>query len=346
MNKKLIIFFTIIGLISLLQSCEKDETRVVIAANPIAPTLTTLPDLTLKRAKGLDTLIFVGTPVDPGFQASATYFLEACPKGNNFRDSILISSGVKDLQMKITVSDLNGLLLKKFPADQVSQVDFRIRAVLMVDAGTGAKPMTYWSATKSADVTVYGLPRLDLIASGLTQKIESALGDGNYTGFVKLDKTKPFTLKDPDTGTIYGANGAALAVNGAAINVPDAGNGWYKLTAGTQSLTYTLAPYMVGLIGSSTPNGWSAPDSKMDYDASTGLWYITLDLTVGAIKVRYNDTWGAINLGLGDATHPGYSLSNLWNDGGSKDIPIDVAGNYTIKVSIGNTYSMTITKNN
>ncbi len=346
MNKKLIIFITFIGLTGLLQSCEKDETRVVILANPIAPTLTTVPDLTLQRAKGLDTLVFVGTPVDPGFQASATYFLEACPKGNNFKDSVLILSSITDLQMKITVSDLNGLLLKKFPADQVSQVDFRIRSVLAVDAGAGAKPMTYSSATKSVDVTVYGLPRLDLIGSGITQKIESALGDGNFTGFVKLDKTKPFTLKDPDAGTIYGANGAALAVNGPAINVPDAGNGWYKLSASIPALSYTLAPYMVGLIGSATPNGWSAPDSKMDYNAATGLWFITLDLTVGAIKVRYNDTWGAINLGLGDATHPGYSLSNLWNDGGSKDIPIDVAGNYTIKVFIGSTYSMTITKNN
>ena len=172
------------------------------------------------------------------------------------------------------------------------------------------------------------------------------MGDGKYLGFVKLDQTMPFTLKNPDTNTIYGANGAALAVDGAGITSP--ASGWYKLSADTQDLTYTITPYMVGLIGSSTPNGWSAPDSKMDYDPQSGLWFITLDLAVGAVKIRSNDDWNAgINLGLGDASHPEYTLTNLWNNGSSKDIPIAAAGNYTIKVSIGSAlYSCTITKNN
>jgi hypothetical protein len=104
---------------------------------------------------------------------------------------------------------------------------------------------------------------------------------------------------------------------------------------------------MIGLIGDATPNAWNSPDSKMDYDAQSGLWTITLDLVVGSVKVRANDTWGSINLGLGDATHTGYSLTNLWNNGSSQNIPIATAGNYTIKVLIGtSTYSMTITKNN
>ncbi len=345
MNKNLLIFITFIGLVGLLSNCKKDEIKVIISASPIAPTIQTMPDLTLKRAKGNDSLTFVGTAVDPGFQASVTYFLEACAKGNNFVDPIPILNGIKDAQMKITISALNGIFLKKFPADQVTAVDFRIRAVLSQDAGTGYTPLVYSSAVKTADVTTYGLPRLDVIGTGITQKIESALGDGNYLGFVKLDKTKPFTLKDPDAGTIYGANGAALAVNGAPMTVTD--SGWYKLTADTKGNTYKIDPYMVGLIGDATPNGWSAPDSKFDYNPSTGIWTITLDLKAGAVKVRCNDAWGAINLGLGDATHPGYSLTNLWNDGGSQNIPIASAGNYTIQVTIGTSiYSMTITKNN
>jgi hypothetical protein len=344
MNKKILIYVTFIGLLGLLSNCKKDETQVVILASPIAPTIQTVPDLTLLRTNGTKTLTFVGTAVNPGFQASATYYLEACAKGNNFVDVISLLSGVTDTQMSITVSDLNGILLKKFPADQVSGVDFRIRSVLSVDAGTGAKPMVYTSDIKSVNVTVYGLPRLDIIGSGITQKIESALGDGNYAGFVKLDKTKPFTLKDPDANIVYGNTAAKLAVNGTAITPAD--NGWYKIAADTKALTYTIDPYMIGLIGSATPNGWSAPDSKMDYNSQTGLWQITLNLVAGAIKVRSNDTWGSINLGLGDATHTQYSLTNLWNDGGSKDIPITDAGNYTIVVSIGNgIYSITITKN-
>lgn len=164
------------------------------------------------------------------------------------------------------------------------------------------------------------MPRLDLIGSGVTQKIESALGDGKYTGFVKLDVTKAFTLKDPDANIVYGANGAALAVNGPAITA--GANGWHKLNADTQALTYSSDPYMVGLVGSATPNGWGSPDQKMDYNAQTGTWYITIDLVAGDIKFRLNDGW-AWNLGG--------TTDNLVHNGAN--IPV-TAGNYTISLTI------------
>jgi hypothetical protein len=325
MNKNLIILLTVIGVTGLFSGCEKDETKVVMLTDPIKPTLVTLPDLALKRANGTNVIEFTGTPVDPGFQTSATYFLEACVKGNNFADAVTIYSGTQDKSIKMTVSALNGILLKKFPADQVTSVDFRIRSVLVVDAGTGApgtstNPMVYSSEIKNANVTPYGLPRLDLINSGITQKIESALGDGKYFGFVKLDATKPFTLKDPDANITYGANGAALAVNGTAISV--AASGWYKLNADTVALTYSLESYMIGLVGSATPNGWNTPDQKMDYNSSTGTWDITIDLVAGDIKFRLNDGW-AWNLGG--------TTDNLVHNGANITV---TAGNYTIKLTI------------
>jgi len=353
MNKNFKIYFIFIGLIGLLASCKKDEVKVIMSDNPVAPTITSMPNLTLQRSQGNDTLVFTGTPVDPGFQASANYYLEACASGTSFADPIQLVSSTQADELKISVGDMNTILIKKFPTDQTSSIDFRIRSVLVVDAGTGApgtslNPFAYSSETETADVALYGLPRLDLIGSGMDQKIESALGDGKYTGFVKLDVANPFTLKDPDTNTTYGANGSKLVVDGSAITVPsDPGSGWYNMTANINDLSYELNPYMIGLIGDATPNGWSAPDSKMNYNAQTGLWSITLDLVVGTVKFRLNDDWGnGINLGLGDDTHPGYSLDNLWNDGGSQNIPITEAGNYTITLSIGSSkYSATITKN-
>jgi hypothetical protein len=324
MNRHSIILLVLIGLTGLF-GCEKDETKVIMSANPVAPTLKTLPDLTLKRAEGTKVLEFTGTPVDPGFKASATYYLEACLKGNNFADPVTIYSGNQDESIKITVSDLNGILLKKFPADQVSPIDFRIRALLVVDAGTGAPgtstdPFEYSSAATNANVTIYGLPRLDLVNSGLAQKIESALGDGKYSGFVKLDATKPFTLNDPDANINYGASGAALAVDGAGITVT--ASGWYKLNVDTKALTYSLSPYMIGLVGSATPNGWDSPDQKMDYDSGTGTWVITITLVAGDIKFRLNDGW-AWNLGG--------TTTNLVHNG--DNIPV-TAGNYTIALTI------------
>jgi hypothetical protein len=322
--KKLIFYITILGL--LLNSCKKDETKVVILANPTPPTLVSLPDLTLQRVHGMDTLVFVGTAVDPGFKASATYFLEACASGNNFKDSLQVLSSNQDASLKITVSALNGILLQKFTADVASAVDFRIRSVLSIDAGTGAVPKIYASDPVSANVTIFGLPRLDLINSGITQKVESTLGDGKYIGYVKLDATKSFTLKDPDANITYGANGTALAVNGTAFSV--AANGWYQVKADTKALTFTILPYNIGLIGDF--NNWSAPDSKMAYDAKTGSWFVTVTLTAGGVKFRMNDAWDqGINLGVGT----GYSLDNLQNGSSSANIPV-TPGNYTVRLYI------------
>lgn len=344
------IYLTFIGLTALFTACEKDGEMVKMLSNPVAPTLTTVPDLTLLRTNGTQMLEFVGTPVDPGFQASATYYLEACATGTAFADPLTIWSGNQCKSMKMTVSDLNGTLLKKFPADASTPLDLRLRAVLVVDAGTGApgtgtNTFSYASPLKNATAALYGLPRLNLVNSGMTQKVESALGDGKYTGLVKLDVTKPFTLTNPDGGTNYGGAGNVLAVNGAAI-VPPA-NGWHRLTIDVNALTYDIAPYMIGLVGSATPNGWDTPDQKMDYNAATGVWSITVNLVVGEIKFRLNDGW-AWNLGFNKNNTGNYN--DLFHDG--NNIPIAAAGNYTITLTItqpnGPTEagSCTVVKNN
>jgi len=326
MNKKIFIYLTFIGLIGLLFSCEKEGTKAVLLDSPIAPSLTTVPNLTLKRTSGTDILVFVGTPVDAGFQASATYYLEACAKGNNFVDVVSILSDVQDLSMKIAVSDLNGILLKKFPADQVSSLDLRIRSVLSLSSGTGS--FVYSSDIKSADATVYGLPRLDLVNSGIDQKVESPLGDGKYASYVKLDNTKPFTLKDPDANIVYGGTGNVLAVNGAAIS--SAAAGWYKLSADTKALTYKMDSYMIGVIGSATANSWNTPDTKMDYNSQEGCWVVTTNLQPSLdgsvmkceLKFRLNDDWG---------WNIGGTLDKLVQGGGNLTV---APGNYTIKLFI------------
>ena len=350
MKKNLLIYLTFIGLTALFTACEKDGEKITFQSDPIPPVLTTIPDMTLQRSNGNSVLEFVGTPVDPGFQASAAYYIDACAAGTAFADFVTVWSGSQCKSMKITVSDLNGALIKKFPTDASTALDLRLRAVLVVDAGTGApgtgtQPFSYNSEAKSVTAALYGLPRLNLVGSGMTQKIESALGDGNYMGYVKLDPANPFTLNNPDDGKNYGGSADVLSVNGPAF-VPEV-TGWHKLTVDVNGLKYKLVPFRVGLIGSATPNGWDAPDQKMEYNAQGGFWHITLNLVVGHVKFRTNDDWNSgINLGIGDATHPEYTLSNLWNNGSSKDIPIESAGNYTVKLIIGSsTYSATITKN-
>ena len=91
-----------IGLLGFFTGCEEDGTKVVILTNPIAPTLKTMPDLTLTRANGarrclsLSALLLI-----LGSQASATYVLEACAAGTNFADLVTIYSGIQDTSIKI-----------------------------------------------------------------------------------------------------------------------------------------------------------------------------------------------------------------------------------------------------
>lgn len=344
---KKILYITFVGLLGLLSACEKDGEQIFLPDNPVAPTIVSMPDLTLERNNGTDVLEFVGTPVDPGFTASVKYFLETCATGNNFADVTQIASADKATSFTISESDLNSLLLKKFPADEVSSLDFRIRSRLVVDAGTGAPgtaddAFEYNSEIQTANVTLYGLPRLDLLNSGIDQKIESTLGNGVYAGFVKLNLTKSFSLFDPDNNTTYGGSNGTLKEDGPAL-VPPA-NGWNKLEADINTLTYSVDPYSVGVVGAYTDWGGKA-DEIMEYDPAKGYWYITTDLVVGPMKFRLNSKWN-VNWGPGEDTDLPASGGVMELPGSNGNINITAAGNYTIHLTLnGSSGSVTFIKN-
>jgi hypothetical protein len=337
MNKKIFIYLTFIGLIGILFSCKKDETKAVLMDNPTLPTFQSVPNLTLKRANGASVLEFVGTALDPGFQASVTYYLEACAKGTNFADPVLILSDKQDLSMKITVGDLDGILLKKFPADQVSSVDFRIRSVLSLSSGTGS--YVYNSATKNVDVTIYGPPTLSFTAAGTLQGIVSGADNKIYTGWIYTDGTA-FQITNNDDGKKYGGVLAAgsvsvdLTENGPAIKL-DAGA--YNLTAdiNTGKMKLTLADVTIGIIGDAV-GGWDN-DTKMVWNFTDHTWNITKTVTAGGIKFRTHNSWAAVNIGFNPA---GHSLNNLYqNDGKTDSQNIDnvTPGKYNIKLYLETT---------
>jgi len=346
MKKYFIILLAFIGIAGLFASCEKDGDKITMLEDVVEPQITTFPaDLTFTRAKGASTIEFVGTTVNPGFNASATYFLEACAAGNNFVNKIVLFSGVKAESIQLKVSDVNQALLKNFAGDATHSIDFRLRSVLVVDGGTGAnegKVFEHISAVTTKSVALYGLPKLDLQNSGKTQKVVSPGGDGKYTNYVKLDKTQAFTLKDPDTNKEYCMDGDGTLKEGTTPGITSSDNGWYKLEADIVNLTYKLTPFMLGIAGSSAPNGWDGPNQKMDFDDITGTWSITIDLIPGMIKFRANDGW-AWNMGLADSGVAG----ELKQGGVGNDIPVTEAGTFTIVLTIisdaQGTY--TITKN-
>lgn len=101
----------------------------------------------------------------------------------------------------------------------------------------------------------------------------------------------------------------------------------------------TITPYSSydnwGIIGSATPNGWDDPDTNLMYDVATKKYSYTGPLTVGEYKFRLNDGWD---------TNFGDDGNNLTLEAGGGNIPVTVAGDYTIIVDfVAKKY--TITKN-
>jgi hypothetical protein len=332
MNKKIFIYLTFIGLAGFFTSCEKEGEIAVLSDNPVAPAIQSLPNLTLKRANGTSMLEFVGTPVDPGFQASVTYYLEACAKGNNFVDVLPILSDKQDLSMKISVADLDAKMLTKFPADKVSSVDFRIRSVLSLSMGTGS--YVYSSAVKNADVTTYGPPTLSFTTAGTLQGIVSAADNKVYTGWMYTDGTA-IQLTNNDDGKKYGGTYTAGAVsvtlteNGPAIALPA---GAYNLTADINpgKMVMTLSDVTIGIIGDAV-GGWDN-DTKMVWNFSDHTWNITKTVTAGGIKFRTHNAWDKVNVGY--SPYGPHNLNNLYQNDGKKDSQNidDVApGKYAIK---------------
>lgn len=326
------ILIAFVGVLGLFASCEKDGEQPVMRDNVIAPAITAMPNLALAREDGANELIFKCSPVDPGFNASAKYFLEASAAGNNFEEAVVLYNGVTCDDIKMTVNKLNSMLLDILPEDATSSVEFRIRTVLETDAGAGVEDWEYISTPVIADATVFGLLRLDVMIAGATgtQKIVSPSSDGSYNGFVKFDAGNSFTLKNPETDNLYGGSAGSLVQDGAAISVAEAG--WYVLSADIVNNTFALEANFIGLVGSATPNGWDAPDSKMDYDPATKTWQITLDLVPGFVKFRRNDGWGW-NMGLVEGEE-GAMSGDLQQGGVGNDIPVAEGGNYTVIFNI------------
>ena len=126
----------------------------------------------------------------------------------------------------------------------------------------------------------------------------------------------------------------SLQHDGPNIPVTTAGDYYFVLDLSNPN-DYTYYAHRWGLIGDATPDNWDS-DQDMTWDPQSRAMTITLDLTVGSVKFRADDSWD-INLG-GD-------LNDLTQDG--PNIPINEAGNYTINLFLdGVVPTCTITKNN
>lgn len=311
MRKYTLILLAFIGLISLFSSCEKDETKATLLDTPLAPTISKVPDLVLKRADASKSLQFIGTAADFGFPSSVTYNLETDKAGNQFKNPITIAANKVDT-FNITVTALNSILIQKLPLDATSAMELRVRAVLTVEA-SGAKPIVAISASKAVSITTYGPPALALTTAGTAQTITSPTDNKLYSGFIYTDGTA-FQFTNKDDGKIYGGTGGVLTENGPAISLP-AGGYSFTVDLNSDKMTYESSDVTICMIGDATPGGWGT-DTKMIWDFTDHSWNLHITILAGGCKFRTYGGWGHVNA----AYRPGAKdLNNLYQSKGALD---------------------------
>lgn len=320
--KKTIHYIFILGLIGSLFGCQKKDAITEMSATVVSPTITNLPSsVTFTTAMSNDTFKFLGTKTKPGFQVSATYYLEVDTAGDNFNNAVILTSAGNDSVFAFSIAALNSQLLNDWNPYVVNTLNFRIRAVFdHSSAGSTVPVIMSISPTYTVNFTIYGFPQYNLIGGkGMiqNQNIQSPASNSTYSGLVKLDSAVAFTFSNPSTGTKYGYAGGKLVLNSSNGLTVDK-SGWYLLTIDTAALSATALPYMVGIIG--TFNNWGTPDQKLDYNRKSGAWYTTITLSASdQFKFRMNDNWNGAptSLNIGASTTAAGPYTSINNTGGS-----------------------------
>lgn len=281
---------------------------------------------------------FTWTTADYGFPSATAYTVQIDFAGKNFATATDLAT-TTNLSSSITVGALNQKLLAKGAKTNVP-TDFEVRVVAKVSDYAQILPSNapVMKILPYKVVIIYPsmyLPGSYQAGSGYTadwspkdaQQIYSVKSNNKYEGYVNMEGTgiKFKFTPAPNWDSDYGDDGSIsgkLKVKGTDIAIPSAG--YYRMKADVTALTYSVLKTDWGLIGDATPGGWDS-DTNMTYDKASKTWKVTLALKVGKVKFRANDAW---DLNYGDTDFDG-SLEE-----GGKDIPIDVAGNYTVTLNL------------
>lgn len=146
----------------------------------------------------------------------------------------------------------------------------------------------------------------------------------------------------PKYGTWDGAFGKSKTVDGLMVqsdadNMTVAADGFYRVRANFNNMTYSVVETSWGIIGSASPGGWGDDTNMTIASTAKGEYKWSADITLadGEIKFRANDGW---DINFGDNNADG-SLEY-----GGSNIAV-TAGNYHIELilnsSTGFTYTIT-----
>ncbi len=325
---KIVLKFLALSLIVLsLWSCKKDGTLSIATDGSGATLKSSATAVVLDKSMlttNVVTLTF--TNASFGYQAAITNVLQVSTKGSNFvaAKTKEVTLDAKSLTISYNGLDFNNLLLSlNLPTTANSDVELRIKSSIsanvaptysnVITMSTKPFPLTSWIYVPG-NYQGWNPPTADSLVS--------VSGNGVYIGIINFDgnnfKITPAKKWDIAYGT---TGGGKLSTSGGDISSVSAG--LKLLTVDLNANVYTLENAKVwAIIGDATPNGWSGDTDMKFINDGNGIWKLTTNLTVGEMKFRQDHDWG-VNLG-----GSGGNLS-----AGGNNIPVTVAGNYTITLN-------------
>lgn len=318
-----------------LWSCKKDGTLTTAADGTGGSLKSSATAVVLDKSvltSNVVTLTF--TNASFGYQAAITNVMQISPKGANFAavKTKEVTLDAKATTISYNGLDFNNLLLSlNLPTTVNSDVEVRIKSSISASmAPTYSNVVTMSAKPFPLTSWIYVPGNYQGWDPASADSLVSVTGNGVYTGIIKFDgnnfKITPAKKWDIAYGT---TGGGKLSTSGGDISSVSAG--LKLLTVDLNANVYTLEDAKVwAIIGNATPGDWSADTDMKFINDGNGVWKLTTNLTVGEMKFRQDHDWG-VNLG-----GSGGNLSV-----GGDNIPVTVAGNYTITLNtITNKYTL------
>lgn len=308
-----------------LWSCKKDEDQVVANVSP-AGTLTssaTTVSLSIQDAEKTAVTFTFPEATVTGYVVPVTSTLQFALKGTNFASPKEVAATTTTYST--TVSDLNKLMLSLGATiGTPAEMEVRLKSAPAPNLPTYSNVITISATPYLASAWVYVPGAYQGWKPETADSLISLTGNRIYTGMIAFTEGNfEFKITPAKNWNVdYGdAGGGKFSTGAANFKAPSAGV--KQVTFDQTNDTWKIEDAITwGVIGDATPNGWNGDtDMKMINDGK-GIYTVTLDMTAGEYKFRYNHNWD-VNLGGADGT---------LTDGGG-NIKVAAAGNYTITLN-------------
>jgi len=310
-------------------SCKKEETQAVLLAeeNRVGAVLNASTDQ-IELNKGNAEAVVLKLhfkPADFGYKAALSNTVELAIKGTNFANprEIPLHSGDTLVSFLGTALNAHALALG-IPTEEASALELRLKSVV----SSAIQPL--YSNTVTLTVQPYAAISYVYVPGAYqgwdlatAETLVSPTSNAVYWGIINFPEAGSefkISLSNANWDNAYGldVSGKISLSAGANIKAPRAGNLEVSINTNTNAISF--GDFSWGLIGDATPGDWTQ-DTPMQYHNAEGLWKITVDLKVGALKFRKNADWGT-NLGI---------TAGAFVAGGD-NIQITQAGTYAIIV--------------